>query len=103
MDRGFVADRALGYVQAAAGAVDTAVTLASLLPGGVVPPGTSMVLITPEAQAIRFRDDGTAPTATVGFPLAVGTSLRYTSGNLPGLRLIAQTAGAIVNIALYGQ
>lgn len=103
MDRGFVADRPLGYVQAAAGAVDTAVTLASLLPGGVVPPGTCMVLITPEAQAIRFRDDGTAPTTAIGFPLAVGTSLQYTGGNLPGLRLISQTAGAIVNIALYGQ
>lgn len=103
MDGGFRADRILGYYQLAAGAVDASVTLASQLPGGVVPDGTTLIMIAPEAQAIRYRDDGVAPTATVGMPVAVGSTLRYTGSNMPGLRLISQVAGAVVNVSLYGQ
>lgn len=98
-----VADKDLGYVQIAAGGADAAVLVSSVFPGGVIPLGTEVLLITPEAQAIRWRSDGTAPTATVGYPLAVGAELRYTIAQLPQLRIIAQTAGAIVNIYALGR
>lgn len=98
-----VADKPLGYAQAAAGAVDSSTLVSTLSFNGVagIPLGTQLLLITPEAQAIRWRDDGTAPTATVGYPLAAGSELRYT-GNPANLRVISQTAGAILNVVAYG-
>jgi len=60
----------------------------------------NFALITPETQAVRWRDDGTAPTTTVGMPLAAGVTLQY-DGDLSKIQFIAQTAGAIVNVSYY--
>lgn len=60
----------------------------------------SIALITPETQAIRWRDDGTAPTASVGMPLAAGVTLQY-DGDLSKIRFIEQTASAKINISYY--
>ncbi len=95
MFQNFIAERTLGYQQLAAGSIDAAAGFAS------VPDGTSMVVIQCEAQAIRYRDDGVLPTATVGQPLAVGVQLVYTSRNVKQLRFISQVAGAIVNATFY--
>lgn len=67
----------------------------------IVPDGSVFAMITPSTQAIRYRDDGTAPTATIGYPIAVGQTLKYTGG-LTAIRLIQQTASASVDIAYYG-
>ena len=70
----------------------------------VTPFGTSMkpvfALIIPEGQAVRWRDDKTAPTASVGLPLAVGIPLQY-DGNLQDIQFIEQVAGAKLNISYY--
>jgi hypothetical protein len=97
----FWADKPLGYIQSGAGAIDAAVTIASLFPGGVIPSGTQLLIIQPQAQAIRWRDDATAPTASVGYPLAVGAELRYT-GAMAALRVIGQAASGVLNIVAYG-
>jgi hypothetical protein len=97
-----IADLDKGYVRAAAGGVDAATSVASLFPGGVIPQGTKLLMIVPEAQAIRWRSDGVAPTTTVGYPLAVGAELRYTAGQFAGLQVIASTAGAILNVYAFG-
>jgi hypothetical protein len=60
-------------------------------------------LIKPEAQAVRWRDDGVAPTATVGQPLAAGEAFKYDSKNIAKLRFISQTAGGIINATAYGK
>ena len=60
----------------------------------------TIALITPEAQAVRWRDDGIAPTATVGMPLAVGVTLQY-DGDLTNIKFIEQTASAKLNISYY--
>lgn len=99
----FIADKDLGYVQVPAGGADAQVLVSSFFPGGVIPFGTETILIIPEAQAIRWRSDGTNPTAAVGYPLAVGGELRYTMAQIPKLRIIAQVAGAIVNIYALGR
>lgn len=105
MQQGFMAEKSLGYAQAAAGAIDASTLISSLTFGSAaaagIPPGTVLLLITPAAQAIRWRDDGTAPTTAVGYPLAVGSELRYTGNNLAALRVIAQTAGAVLNVVAY--
>jgi len=82
----------LGYQQISSVATSTALT---------VPPGANLALIDCEAQAVRWRDDGTAPTATVGMSMAVADAPLEYSGNLSALRFIEQTAGAKLNIAYY--
>ena len=60
----------------------------------------SIALITPETQAVRWRDDGVNPTASVGMPLAVGVTLQY-DGDLTQIKFIEQTGGAKINISYY--
>lgn len=67
-----------------------------------IPAGTSLALCIPETQAVRWRDDGTDPTASVGQPLAVGAELRYDGMGLAKLKFIEQTATAKVNVVYYG-
>ncbi len=74
----------------------TVTVLTNLTP----PSGAGMALITVEAQAVRWRDDGTAPTATVGMPLAVGQSMSY-FGDMTKIQFIAQVAGGIINVSYY--
>jgi hypothetical protein len=60
----------------------------------------SIALITPEGQAVRWRDDNVNPSATVGMPLAVGVTLQY-DGDLTQIKFIEQVAGAKLNISYY--
>lgn len=65
-----------------------------------VPAGSRYALISVEAQAVRYRDDAVAPTATVGMPLPVGATLRY-DGDLAAIRFIEQAAGGRLNVSYY--
>lgn len=65
-----------------------------------VPTDARVALIHAEGQAIRWRDDGTAPTATVGMRLAVGGELYY-DGELSKLKLIEEVVGAKANVTYY--
>lgn len=95
MQGGFLAERILLIEQLSSLAGSTALTN--------LPAGTSMIMVVPESQAVRWRDDGTAPTAAIGMPLAVGQTLVYTAKNMSALRFIEQTASAKINVAYYGQ
>jgi hypothetical protein len=57
-------------------------------------------LIVAEGQAVRWRDDLTSPSASVGMPLAVGIPLQY-DGDLTNIKFIEQVAGAKLNISYY--
>jgi hypothetical protein len=65
-----------------------------------VPPGATCAVITAETIAVRYRDDGVAPTAGIGMPLAVGALLEY-GGNLSALQFVSQSTAAILNITYY--
>lgn len=65
-----------------------------------VPAGSRWALIIAETQAVRWRDDGTNPTASVGIPLATGTAFWY-SGALSSIKFIEQTASAKINVSYY--
>lgn len=69
--------------------------------GVTVPSGANLALIRCETQAVRWRDDGTNPTASVGYPLYVGEELYYDSEDIANLKFIEMTASAKVNIAWY--
>ena len=51
-------------------------------------------------QNVRYRDDGTDPTTTVGVRIHAGESIWYT-GDLRALRFIEETASAEINILVY--
>lgn len=65
-----------------------------------VPNGARRAIIQTEAQAVRWRDDGTNPTASVGMTIATGGELRY-DGNLAAIRFTQVAATAILNVAYY--
>jgi hypothetical protein len=81
----------LGYQQVSSLSASSSLT---------IPTGATMALIVPEGQNVRWRDDGTAPTASVGMPLAVGEAFNY-DGDLTRIRFIEQVAGAKLNISYY--
>jgi hypothetical protein len=68
---------------------------------GSIPKGTYVAVIQAEAGDLRWRDDGTAPTTTVGMVLPNGSVLEY-DGRLSSIQFIAVTAGALVNVSFYG-
>ena len=53
-----------------------------------------------ETQGVRWRDDGVAPTASVGFPLSPGDVLVY-DGDLKKIQFIEQAASSKLNVAYY--
>lgn len=60
----------------------------------------TFALITPETQGVRWRDDGTDPTGSVGMPLAAGVTLQY-DGDLNKIKFIEQAGSAKLNISYY--
>lgn len=83
---------ALGYEQVAG--LDTA-------KGLTAPDGAIYAMIQAEGASVRWRDDGVAPSATVGMRLPVGSELHY-DGNMASLRVIQEGSGAKLNISYYG-
>lgn len=71
--------------------------------GFTIPAGASVAIVTPQTQAVRWRDDGTDPSATVGYPLAVGSELTYDSAKLAKIKFFEQTASAVLNVCYYGR
>lgn len=65
-----------------------------------VPSGATWALIRAESQNVRWRDDGTAPTASVGIELIVGEALQY-SGDLKAIQFIQEAASATLDVAYY--
>lgn len=70
-----------------------------------VPAGATMAVITADLGTanVRWRDDTTNPTATVGNELASGSTLIYT-GNLSTIRFIQEgssPATPILNVSFY--
>jgi hypothetical protein len=65
-----------------------------------VPSGATIAEFCVETAAIRYRDDGTDPSTTVGMPAAAGTCFAY-SGPLRAFRFIAQTGSPVINVLYY--
>lgn len=65
-----------------------------------IPAGAQAALVNVDAQSIRWTDDGTTPTATVGMLLPVSTE-RLFVGNLAKIKLIQTAATATINVSYY--
>jgi hypothetical protein len=81
----------LGYQQITSLSSSTALT---------VPDAATMAVIIPESQAVRWRDDGVAPTSAVGMPVPISTVLSY-DGDLRRIQFIEQAASAKLNVSYY--
>lgn len=90
----------LGYQQITSLSSASGLTVPSIDPSTGLTVKANFALITPETQGVRWRDDGTAPTASVGMPLAAGVTLQY-DGDLSKIKFIGQTASAKLNISYY--
>lgn len=68
--------------------------------GLTVPENARVAIIQAEAADIRWRDDGTDPTASVGMLLASGESFLYT-GELTKIKFFETGTGSILNVSYY--
>ena len=77
----------------------TSITTATSL---TVPPAARMCIMNCENQSVRWLDDGSAPSSTLGMLMkAADPSLIYYGW--PGnIQVVAQQTGAILNVAYYG-
>jgi len=66
-----------------------------------IPSGAQYALINAEDQNVRWRDDGTNPTASVGMVLEAGDTMLYDMP-LSALKVIEETASAKLNVSYYG-
>lgn len=64
------------------------------------PPLARIAIIQASTQAVRWRDDGTDPTGTIGMPLGAGNDFVY-NGNLAAIKFIESAASAELNISYY--
>lgn len=81
----------LGYQQITSLSAATALT---------IPSGAILALIQAESKDVRWRDDGTSPTASVGMTITAGSMLEY-NGVLENLKFIEVTASAKLNVSYY--
>lgn len=89
-----------GYVEPISGSYEQ-ITSLNTAKGLTSPPsGATMVMIQPETQSIRWRDDGTNPTSAVGMIVAAGDILFYT-GNFADIKFIEVSASAKINVTYY--
>lgn len=90
----------LGYQQITSLSGSTALTVPTRDPNTGANVKANFALITAEAQNIRWRDDGVAPTGSVGMLLTAGDTLQY-DGDLSRIRFIEQVGGGILNVSYY--
>lgn len=83
-----------GYVQLA--------SLGSAI-GFTLPAGSQWCIVIPEGAPIRYRVDGTNPTAAIGVPLVVNQPVifRFSAAQFAAVKFIQQSVGGIANIDCY--
>lgn len=96
------ARRPLGYQQILAAGLATAVHITPATPpaGNLVGYCVIQCLGTAATDFVRWRDDGTAPTSTVGMTLFSGQELDY-SGDPYAIQFIVGAGAPVLNISYY--
>lgn len=101
---------ATGGVNGGAGTYVTSQTTtassASLTTSGI-PSAAVFAVVQVESETARWRDDGTAPTASVGQPLTAGQPIYFTSSrlgvqSLSDVQLIPETGSMTTDVSYYG-
>lgn len=94
----------LGYCQMTSLASAKALTTANCS-SGAVPNGAIIAEICVETAGVRYRDDGTAPTASVGIPVVPTATApqcyAYAIISLGAVQFIAISGSPVVNVSFY--
>lgn len=69
---------------------------------GGIPAGTQIVVLQPETQNVRYRDDATNPTTAIGLILVANTMYEFNVSQIARMAVIEVAATAKLNIAFYG-
>ncbi len=77
------------------------ITNVSAAVGLTVPAGARVAVVQTTGQSVTWRDDGTAPTASIGSLVNAGDTLIY-GGTLAAIKFIQTAASATLNVAFYG-
>ncbi len=91
------ANQPMGHFQGTTDAA-TAKSMATLI-GAAIPGGANWVRISHDV-ACRYRDDGTAPTASVGISMQA-TYINDYNGDLSTLQVISQSGTATYDLSFY--
>lgn len=83
----------LGYQQMAS------LASATFLPN--IPASAIYAFVVCSGQAVFWRDDGVAPTTTVGNPLPVNTQIIFSTKPLSAVQIIQAVASATCNVEYY--
>lgn len=76
-------------------------SLAGATPLSSIPSGALFALISCSVANVRYRDDGTNPTAAVGMPMVAGGAPLLYAGNLAAISFIQSAAGAVLDVSYY--
>jgi hypothetical protein len=87
----------MGYQQITSLSGSTGLTVPTNSPMGMAAKPV-MALLQAEVQNVRWRDDGTAPTASVGMILYVGADPYPYDGDLTRIRFIEAAASGKLNV-----
>jgi hypothetical protein len=85
------------YVSAGNGQYALSVSTATSL---TVPTGATVAQICVESATVRYRDDGSAPTASSGVPVLAGSCFQY-AGPLASIQFIAAAGSPTIDVAFY--
>ena len=87
------------YLYASAGPSQMALSVTSAT--SLTPPaGATTAQICAENAGVRYRDDGAAPTASLGVPVAAGVCFQY-AGPLGSVQFIAQSGSPTIDVSYY--
>ncbi len=91
----------IGYCQMTSLATAKSVVTANCTTGLAPTQAANVIVqVCVETQAVRYRSDGTAPTASVGIPVPAGTCFQW-SGDLRALQFIQVAASATVDLEFF--
>lgn len=79
----------------------TAAQLASAIALPSIPAGSTVAIITVDTASVKWRDDNTAPTATVGMTIRDTDPPFEYWGDLATLEFIAVSGSPVLNVAYY--
>jgi hypothetical protein len=89
----------MGYQQLSSLSSAAGLTVPTQTPNGSATKANFAIIVA-ETQNVRWRDDGTDPTASVGMLLVAGVPFQY-DGDLSRIKFIETTASAKVNVSYY--
>jgi len=76
-------------------------SLATATPLPSIPSNAIYAVVLCTGQMVNWRDDGTAPTASIGMPLNTNTQIVFAEKPLSVVQIIQATASATCNVSYY--